>query len=123
MADPRHALGRLAERRVASWLSASGWRVLAERHRSGGAEIDVVALDPDRVLVAVEVRLRRSGHSGDAVESVRPEKVVRLRSALSAYARATPIDHRGLRVDLVAVSPGPEPRTWRLRRLPGVDAW
>ena len=82
-----------------------------------------MALDPHRVLVAVEVRLRRSGRSGNAVESVREEKVVRLRSALTAYARATPIEHHGLRVDLVAMSPGPEPRTWRLRRLPGVDAW
>ncbi|RPH36193.1 MAG: YraN family protein [Chloroflexi bacterium] len=123
MGDPRHALGRQAERRVASWLSASGWRILAQRNRSGGAEIDVVALDPDRILVAVEVRLRRSGRSGEAVESVRPEKVLRLRTALTAYARVTPIAHHGLRVDLVAVSPGPEPRTWRLRRLPGVDAW
>lgn len=123
MADPRHTLGRKAEQRVASWLSASGWRILAERHRSAGAEMDVVALDPGGVLVAVEVRLRRSGRSGDAVESVRPEKVVRLRSALARYARAMPIDHHGLRVDLVAVSPGPEPRTWRLRRMPGVDAW
>lgn len=123
MADPRHELGRQAERRVATWLSANGWRILAERHRSGGGEIDVVALDPNRILVAVEVRLRRSGRSGNAIESVRAEKVVRLRSALTAYARATPIEHRGLRVDLVAMSPGPEPRTWRLRRLPGVDGW
>lgn len=123
MADPRHALGLQAEGRVASWLSQGGWQILGRRHRSGAAEIDLVALDPDHVLVAVEVRLRRSGRSGHAIESVQPEKVRRLRSALIAYARVTPIDHRGLRVDLVAVSPGPEPRTWRLTRLPGVDAW
>ncbi len=116
-------LGLQAERRVADWLSEAGWRILGERHRSGTAEIDLVALDPDHVLVAVEVKLRRSGRSGQAIESVQADKVRRLRAALAAYARATPIDHRGLRVDLVAVSPGPEPRTWRLTRLPGVDAW
>ena len=116
-------LGRQAERRVAGWLSEAGWRILGERYRSGFAEIDLVALDPDHVLVAVEVRLRRSGRSGQAIESIQPDKVRRLRTALTAYARITPIDHRGLRVDLVAVSPGPEPRTWRLTRLPGVDAW
>jgi putative endonuclease len=123
VADPRHALGLQAERRVADWLSEAGWQILGERHRSGFAEIDLVALDPNHVLVAVEVKLRRSGRSGEAIESVQPDKVRRLRTALTAYARTTPIDHRGLRVDLVAVSPGPEPGTWRLTRLPSVDAW
>ena len=28
MGDPRHALGIAAERAVAAWLEASGWRVL-----------------------------------------------------------------------------------------------
>ncbi len=123
MADPRHSLGREAERQVAAWLSSHGWRILAERHRSAAGELDLVALDAARVLVAVEVRFRRSARSGSAVESVNPDKVRRLRSALSAYTRANPIDHRGLRVDLVAVIPGPEPRTWRLSRIPGVDGW
>lgn len=123
MADPRQTLGREAERQVAAWLSSHGWRILAERHRSAAGELDLVALDAARVLVAVEVRFRRSARSGSAVESVNPDKVRRLRSALSAYTRANPIDHRGLRVDLVAVIPGPEPRTWRLSRIPGVDGW
>jgi putative endonuclease len=123
MADPRHVLGRQAERAVAGWLAASGWRILAERHRTAEGEIDLVALDVERRLVAVEVRLRRSPRAGAAVESVRAEHLRRVRAALLAYARGAAVAHDGLRVDLVTVTPGPEPRTWRLNRLPGVDAW
>jgi len=44
-------------------------------------------------------------------------------AALVAFARTEAIPHDGLRVDLVAVGPGPRSRTWRLTRLPAVDAW
>ena len=123
MPDPRHELGRAAERAVADWLKAHEWRILAARHRSSEGEIDLVALDPDRCLVAVEVRLRSTGRAGEAVGSVRPRHLRRVSAALVAFARTEAIPHDGLRVDLVAVGPGPRPRTWRLTRLPAVDAW
>jgi putative endonuclease len=121
--DPRHVLGQEAERRVAGWLVGSGWRILAERHRSAGGEIDLLALDPADWLVAVEVKLRRTGRAGLAVEAVTPVAVRRRRAALAAYARTERVAHRGLRVDVVTVSPGPEPGTWRLARMAGVDGW
>ena len=123
MADPRHLVGREAERAVAGWLARNGWQILAERERTAEGEIDLVALDPEQRLVAVEVRLRRTTHAGSAVESVSRRHLRRVRAALLAYARGSASGHRGLRVDLVAVTPGPEPRTWRLSRTPGVDAW
>lgn len=123
MPDPRHELGRAAERAVADWLTAQEWRILAARHRSSEGEIDLVALDPDRCLVGVEVRLRSTGRAGDAVASMRPRHLRRVSAALVAFARAEAIRHDGLRVDLVAVVPGPRPRTWRLTRVPAVDGW
>jgi putative endonuclease len=116
-------MGRAAERRVAEWLEAHGWRVLAERHRSAAGEIDLVALDPRGCLVAVEVKLRRSGRTGLAVESVTPEAVRRRRAAIAEYARTKGVPHRGLRVDVVTVSPGLNPRSWHVARLAGIDAW
>lgn len=123
MPNPRHELGRAAERAVAAWLTAHGWGILAARHRSSEGEIDLVALDPDRCLVAVEVRLRSTGRAGDAVASMRPRHLRRVSAALVAFSRGAGIPHDGLRVDLVAVVPGPRPRTWRLTRVPAVDAW
>jgi putative endonuclease len=123
VADPRHLVGRKAERAVADWLTGHGWVILAERERTPDGEIDLVALDPERRLVAVEVRLRRTAHAGSPLESVSPRHLRRVRTALLAYAQSSAPPHCGLRVDLVAVTPGSEPSTWRLSRTPGVDAW
>jgi putative endonuclease len=123
MGDPRHTLGRRAEAAVAAWLQAHGWRILAERYRIPAGEIDLVALDPDRRLVAVEVRLRRSARTGGALESVQPAHLRRVRAALLTYARTASVPHQGLRVDLVTVTADPRPGAWRLTRLPAVDAW
>ena len=125
MGDPRHALGIAAERAVAAWLESSGWRVLGQRVRaSGGGEVDIVALDPERVLVGVEVRARRSLRTGIGTESITPERVRRTGRTIAEFATATRVSHRGLRMDLVSVSPEPGriPGRWRLRRIADIGA-
>jgi putative endonuclease len=124
MADPRHALGLRAEEAVAAWLRRAGWTVLAHRVRSGaGGEVDLIVLDPDRTLVAVEVRARRSGRAGAAGWSVDRRRVCRLQATLVAFARAAGPGHRDLRVDLVTAEPDPAgPDRWRLSRLPDIGA-
>ena len=123
MADPRHALGHHVEGAVAEWLTRTGWTVLARRVRSpGGGEVDIVAIDPDRVLVAVEVRARRRPRAGSAAESVDRRRIERMRRTLAALAPSAP-PHAGLRIDLVAAEPtGDEGDTWCLRRMAGIEA-
>lgn len=123
MGDPRHQRGLAAEQAVADWLAAHRWQVLARRYRSDAGEIDLVALDPDGWLVGVEVRLRRSGRAGAAAETVNARHVRRVEASLATFARGTQLDHAGLRIDLVTVEPGTERETWRLTRIPAVDAW
>lgn len=120
MADPRHALGAAAEEAVARWLSATGWEVVARRHRSmGGGEVDIVAIDPGGMLVAVEVRARRSARSGSAAASVDGRRIARLRRSLVAIGATAGRRHRGCRVDVVTVEPVPDsPGHWRLARIP-----
>jgi putative endonuclease len=122
MSDPRHALGRRAEEVVAAWLEDGGWTVLARRVRSReGGEVDIVALDPDRTLVAVEVRARRTTRAGAAAVSVDRRRVQRLERTLVAFARSHPGPHSGLRVDLVTVEPLAE--SWRVRRVASIGSW
>ena len=109
MPDPRHELGRAAERAVANWLTAHEWRILAARHRSSEGEIDLVALDPGRCLVAVEVRLRSTGRAGEAVGSVRPRHLRRVSAALVAFARTEAIPHDGLASTWWPLAPGHAP--------------
>jgi putative endonuclease len=122
VSDPRHALGLAAEDLVADWLTRRGWQVVGRRLRSpAGGEVDLVARDLTGVLVAVEVRARRSARAGAAATSVDARRLGRLRGTLAAVAAAEQGRHTGLRVDLVTVEPvAGQPRRWRLRRLPGI---
>ena len=104
------------------WLEGRGWRVLARRYRSpGGGEVDLVMLDPQRVLVGIEVRARRTPRAGSPEETVDSRRVRRMARSLAAFAAGGGVAHDGLRVDLVAAEPiGPHPRQVRLRRLPAI---
>lgn len=122
MGDPRHLLGLAAENAAARWLDACGWRVLARRCRSpDGGEVDLVALDPDGALVAVEVRARRTSRAGAAGLSVDWRRVTRLRRTLATFGAASGATHRALRVDIVTAEPvGGDSGEWHLVRIPGV---
>jgi putative endonuclease len=119
--DPRHDLGLRAESAAAAWLVTRGWQILARRWRSGLGELDLVCLDPDGMLVAVEVKLRRTGRAGTALESIDRRRLARLRASLAAYAVASRISSTGLRIDLVSANPADG--AWRLARLAAIDHW
>ena len=121
MGDPRHELGLAAEAAVAGWLADAGWRVVERRARSpSGGEVDIVAIDPERSLVAVEVRARRTRRAGEAALTVDRRRVTRLRRTLATIAVDGRHGHRSLRVDLVTVEPAGQPGRWRLVRVPGI---
>lgn len=103
---------------MAGWLQASGWQVLAVRWRSPYGELDLVCLDAAGVLVAVEVKLRRTRRAGSPWDAVDARRLSRLRRSLAAYA-AVAGQPGELRVDLVAVEPSGT--GWRLSRTPGID--
>jgi putative endonuclease len=123
MPDPRHALGERGEAAAAAWLASRGWTILARRWRCPYGELDLVALDADNVLVAVEVKLRRGARAGDPAESVDRRRLARLRAALGRF-RAEEVASRaeGTRIDLVAVRPAGE-GLWRLSHHRAIDAW
>lgn len=123
MPDPRHVLGQRAEQTTATWLANRGWTILDRRWRCADGELDIVALDPDGVLVAVEVKLRRGARAGDPLDSVDRLRRGRLRAALGRYRAEAPMAvGDGLRIDLVALRPTNE-GGWRLTHHRAVDAW
>jgi putative endonuclease len=123
VANPRHVLGERAERAAAEWLISRGWTILARRWRCPQGELDLVALDPDCVVVAIEVKVRRTGRAGAPLESIDRRRLRRLRAALGQFLAVTPAAAGdGIRVDLVAVRPGDGGRWW-LAHHPAIDAW
>jgi putative endonuclease len=119
--DPRHDLGLRAESAAAAWLRSRGWQILARRWRSGQGELDLVCVDPGGMLVGVEVKLRRTGRAGTALEAIDRRRLARLRASLVAYAVASNVRSVGLRIDLVSATPAGE--AWRLARHAGIDLW
>ena len=122
MSDPRHVLGLSIEEAVADWLAGAGWRIVARRARApGGGEVDLVAIDPQRVLVGIEVRARRHERTGTAADSVDHRHLARMRRTLASIAPTT-APHAGLRIDLVTAEPvaGDQARWW-LRRFAAID--
>lgn len=124
---PPRATGVAVEDAVARALARAGWTILGRRVRLGRLELDLVAIDPGPVpeLVIVEVRWRSSRAFGLPEETVDRRKIARIRRATGALAAAgslpdgTPLPPLPVRIDVVAVEPGPGGRP-RARRLAGV---
>ena len=68
---------------MARRLEADGWTVLAHRWTGGGAELDLVVRDVDR-LRFVEVKLRKADDP-IGFEAVTPRKVARIQRAADAF--------------------------------------
>lgn len=106
------AVGVFGEQLVHDRLLEQGWTVLARNWRSSSrdcpGELDLVAVDPDQVLVVVEVRTRRGDRCGTALESVGAAKLRRLRRLFGVWCSEQPPRDRvrhpgGARIDVVAV--------------------
>jgi len=108
-------IGDAAEELVAARLAERGWILLARNLRLGRAELDIVAVDPGppRALVLVEVRRRGRRDFGLAEESLHHRKRAALRraaavlGAMPALPDGRPLPRLPLRIDLVAIDPGP----------------
>jgi putative endonuclease len=115
-AGPAQRVGAAAERFIASRLIGEGWEILARNARIGRDELDLVGIDPGppRTLVVVEVRWRGRRDFGLAEESLDHRKRAALRRAIGAMIGAgglpdgKALPRLPLRVDLVAVDPGPD---------------
>lgn len=101
------ARGRKAERRAAWWLRFHGWRILGERLRVRGGEVDLVARR-GRTLAFIEVKWRDRLEELDfAIDEYRLRRVAAAAEMLSArFAR--PQDD--IRIDVMLLAPGRLPR-------------
>jgi putative endonuclease len=84
MTQVRAEAGVAAELLAERFLRARGLTIVARNYRTRGGEIDLVCND-GKVLVFVEVRLRRSSAFGGAAASVTPAKQRRIILAARHY--------------------------------------
>ncbi|MGM9607897.1 MAG: YraN family protein [Oscillospiraceae bacterium] len=88
-AKDAHLLGRWGETRVADWLRARGFQLLASEYRCRFGEIDLIVSD-ERYICFVEVKLRRSADFALAREFVDRHKQERLRLTAEHYLSEHP---------------------------------
>ena len=114
--DPRHALGRDAERLAQDWLESHGLSLVCANWRGRRGELDLVMREGE-ALVVVEVRARPGRPHDDARASVGLAKRRRLNRAIREYLAASRLgDTLPVRVDLVTVCGDrrrPTLRWWR----------
>ncbi len=94
--------GRAAEDFAASYLEGKGYRVLARNQRTPVAELDLVCIWGD-CLVVVEVKARRSARFGSGWEAMEGDKTRRLRAGAHCWlsAKGYPAGH--VRFDLIEI--------------------
>jgi len=97
------AVGRRGERAAVRHLRREGYRILARRLRTGGGEVDVLALDGE-TLALVEVKAAVASRAGGPARRVDRAKRRRLSAAWSALARRRGLASRACRLDVVAVT-------------------
>ena len=101
------ARGRRAETIAAWWLRLRGWRILAQRARVAGGEVDLVARR-GRTLAFVEVKQRSSEEAAAmALDEYRLRRV-----AVAAERLAPRFAREGddIRIDAIFLVPGKLPR-------------
>jgi len=104
MPSARQKYGGLAEDQAVLWLQKNGFHIIARHVTSRYGEIDILARDGD-MIVAVEVKARRTGQFGRAIESVTPQKLERITLALDQVMIAREVTNQSTRIDVITVEP------------------
>jgi putative endonuclease len=110
-------LGNWGERQALSWLEYHGYQILATNFRSGKAEVDVIAMD-NNVLVVIEVKTRSGAYYDYPENAVGAAKQKLLARAASDFMQMHSLKC-ALRFDIIAI----EKNTYSTRLLHFKDAF
>ena len=80
-----YELGRQGETCAIDFLLQLGYTILKRNYRIPGAEIDMIAKDPDGTLAFVEVKLRKACALVEGVEAIDIQKKRRIGMAAEHY--------------------------------------
>jgi len=113
---PRLRLGDFGERVAIQHLEAKGYRIRDRNFRTRHGEIDIVA-EGDNLVAFVEVRSRRGGAFGGAIQSLSPAKQRRLVALAEAYGESRGDLPPQWRIDVIAVDLAPDGRVLSVQHI------
>ncbi len=103
--ESHQKIGQRAEQLACRYLEVQGLQLVLRNYRCRLGEIDLIMEDRES-LVFVEVRYRRSGRFGGAIESVTPIKQRRLINAAHYYLQQIRgVQSKLCRFDVLAITP------------------
>jgi putative endonuclease len=103
--ETSHEKGQRAEQLACRYLQTQGLRLAQRNYRCRLGEIDLVMKDGES-LIFVEVRCRRNGRFGSAMDSVTPTKQARIIAAAQHYLQqAEGAQGKPCRFDVVGIAP------------------
>lgn len=122
MSKVRQGVGRRGEALAATYLhDRFGYEVLAANMRTPYGELDLICRDGG-VLVAVEVKTRRSTAFGLPEEAVTPAKLAHITAAVEHYQQNEGLStETDWRIDVVAIDLNTAGQPTAIRLLQGVS--
>jgi putative endonuclease len=99
---PGHDLGRLGEELAAQYLESLGLVLLCRNWRCREGELDIIATDGHRLVVA-EVKTRSSDDFGTPADAMTPAKIRKIKAATNAWLRNFSVPWCEISYDLVAI--------------------
>lgn len=104
-------IGEIGENIACKYLINKKYKIIERNHRQKWGELDIIAKDPDKTIVFVEVKAIRQNNS--AVAGLKPEdnlttaKLRKLQRTAQLFAgkyQNLLNDNKGWRIDLIAVT-------------------
>ncbi len=114
----KRRLGELGERIAEAFLEIKGYRTVKRNYRYAGREIDLI-VKRGRLLVAVEVKLRRGDRFGTAAEALDARKLERIRTAFQSVLSVAGCPFAP-RIDAVVIDLASDSGEMRVTHLEGV---
>jgi putative endonuclease len=106
----RQKLGRWGEQQAGQYLTERGYAIIASNVRTPYGELDLIARQPDGVIVFVEVKTSQSSTFGHPEVSVTARKSAHIQASAQAYLQSQPDLPGDYRVDVIAIQVDPSGR-------------
>ncbi|MGH7766483.1 MAG: YraN family protein [Candidatus Binatia bacterium] len=103
--DQRQIFGAEGERIAERYLSKKGYRIVERNYRCPVGEVDLILLDR-RVIVFVEVKIRRHERFGIPLEAVHPRKQQKMIKTALWFLTEHKLHNRDARFDVVGIAFG-----------------
>lgn len=116
--------GKIGEDYAASYLEKKGYGIVERNFRIRNGEIDIVAIDQSEkppTLVFVEVKTREGNAFGAPLEAITYYKLKFLIRTATFYSVTHSWLPKGLRIDAVAVSIGPNAELLDLEHVKNIS--